>query len=142
MTTALCSFGWKRRKRRNTFTPELMDGLTEAFGVVARSRSRSRSWYLPAFESYFACGGTVQGLESLQRGDSLFTDRRIYSLPFECPLPVIAAMQGHAIGAGWALGMFCDIALFGAESVYHSNYLELGFTPGSRCYSHLPAAAR
>ncbi len=63
-------------------------------------------------------------------GDTQFTDRRIYSLPLECPLPVIAAMQGHAIGAGWALGMFSDVALFAEEGVYHSSYLELGFTPG------------
>lgn len=120
----------EERSGRNTFTADLMDGLSEAFEVVARS-SDIKAVVLTGFEGYFACGGTADGLESLQRGDTHFTDRRIYSLPLECPLPVIAAMQGHAIGAGWALGMFCDLALFGAESVYHSNYLELGFTPGA-----------
>jgi acyl transferase domain-containing protein/enoyl-CoA hydratase/carnithine racemase/acyl carrier protein/NAD(P)-dependent dehydrogenase (short-subunit alcohol dehydrogenase family)/SAM-dependent methyltransferase len=120
----------EERDGRNTFTPRLMDGLSEAFALVARSADL-KAVVLTGFEGYFACGGTSDGLESLQRGETHFTDRRIYSLPLECPLPVIAAMQGHAIGAGWALGMFCDLALFGAESVYHSNYLELGFTPGA-----------
>jgi acyl transferase domain-containing protein/acyl carrier protein/SAM-dependent methyltransferase len=120
----------QERAGRNTFTPDLMDGLSDAFAVIARSTS-FKAVVLTGFDSYFACGGTIDGLESLQRGETHFTDRRIYTLPLECPLPVIAAMQGHAIGAGWALGMFCDLTLFGAESVYHSNYLELGFTPGA-----------
>ena len=120
----------EERAGRNTFTPDLMDGLSDAFAVIARSTS-FKAVVLTGFDSYFACGGTIDGLESLQKGETHFTDRRIYTLPLECPLPVIAAMQGHAIGAGWALGMFCDLTLFGAESVYHSNYLELGFTPGA-----------
>ncbi len=120
----------EERAGRNTFTPDLMDGLSDAFAVIARSPS-FKAVVLTGFDSYFACGGTIDGLESLQKGETHFTDRRIYTLPLECPLPVIAAMQGHAIGAGWALGMFCDLTLFGAESVYHSNYLELGFTPGA-----------
>jgi acyl transferase domain-containing protein/enoyl-CoA hydratase/carnithine racemase/SAM-dependent methyltransferase len=120
----------EERGGRNTFTTDLMDGLSEAFAVIARSPT-FKAVVLTGFDGYFACGGTVDGLESLQRGETHFTDRRIYCLPLECALPVIAAMQGHAIGAGWALGMFCDLALFGAESVYHSNYLELGFTPGA-----------
>lgn len=120
----------EERSGRNTFTPDLMDGLSDAFAVIVRSPS-FKAVVLTGFDSYFACGGTIDGLESLQRGETHFTDRRIYTLPLECPLPVIAAMQGHAIGAGWALGMFCDVTLFGAESVFHSNYLELGFTPGA-----------
>jgi acyl transferase domain-containing protein/cation diffusion facilitator CzcD-associated flavoprotein CzcO/enoyl-CoA hydratase/carnithine racemase/aryl carrier-like protein len=120
----------EERSGRNTFTPNLMDGLCEAFDLIGRSAG-FKAVVLTGFDGYFARGGTVEGLESLQRGETQFTDRRIYSLPLECPLPVIAAMQGHAIGAGWALGMFSDIALFAEDSVYHSNYLELGFTPGA-----------
>ena len=58
-----------------------------------------------------------------------FTDLDVFQLPMRCPLPVIAAMQGHGIGAGWTLGLFCDSVLFSEESRYVSPYMNFGFTP-------------
>ncbi|MGE5514808.1 MAG: SDR family NAD(P)-dependent oxidoreductase [Bacteroidota bacterium] len=118
------------RQHKNSFTDIFMDGLAEAFAAIARLDG-AKVVVLTGFDGYFACGGTRDGLEQLQQGATRFTDRTIYSLPLECPLPVIAAMQGHAIGAGWSLGMFCDLQVFAAEAVYHSNYLWYGFTPGA-----------
>ncbi|GAB7536568.1 hypothetical protein BGC_27860 [Burkholderia sp. 3C] len=117
-------------EHRNMFTPRLMRDLLDAFERIARSAD-FKVVVLTGHGRYFACGGTREGLEDLQRGDGRFTDLKIYSLPFDCELPVISAMQGHAIGAGWSLGMFGDLRLFGAEAVYHSNYLRFGFTPGA-----------
>ena len=114
----------------NTFTPAFMDGIDEAFAAIA-AESRAKVVVLTGYDGYFACGGTADGLKQLQAGATRFTDRKIYSLPLACELPVIAAMQGHGIGAGWSLGMFCDQALFAAEGVYHSNYMWYGFTPGA-----------
>jgi acyl transferase domain-containing protein/acyl carrier protein/enoyl-CoA hydratase/carnithine racemase len=118
------------RDGRNMFTPAFMDGLEEAFARVAEL-PEARVVVLTGHDTWFACGGTADGLADLQQGGSRFTDRRIYSLPLECELPVIAAMQGHGIGAGWSLGMYCDRAVFAAEGIYHSNYLWYGFTPGA-----------
>lgn len=118
------------QQHKNSFTEPFMDGLSEGFAAITRLEG-AKVVVLTGFDGYFACGGTRDGLQALQRGATRFTDRKIYSLPLECPLPVIAAMQGHAIGAGWSLGMFCDRALAAAEGVYHSNYLWYGFTPGA-----------
>lgn len=118
------------RDGRNMFTPAFMDGLEEAFARIA-GLPEARVVVLTGHGTWFACGGTADGLADLQQGGSRFTDRRIYSLPLECDLPVIAAMQGHGIGAGWSLGMYCDRAIFAAEGIYHSNYLWYGFTPGA-----------
>jgi acyl transferase domain-containing protein/acyl carrier protein/enoyl-CoA hydratase/carnithine racemase/NAD(P)-dependent dehydrogenase (short-subunit alcohol dehydrogenase family) len=112
------------------FTDAFMDGILEAFAAIARL-DRAKVVVLTGQGGTFASGGTQEGLNALQRGETRFTDRKIYSLPLDCPLPVIAAMQGHAIGAGWSLGMFCDAQLFAAEALYHSNYLRIGFTPGA-----------
>ena len=126
------------RADKNCFTDALMDGLSEAFAAIARL-PQAKAVVLTGFDGYFACGGTRDGLSALQQGATRFTDRKIYSLPLSCPLPVIAAMQGHAIGAGWSLGLFCDHALFATEGVYHSNYLWFGFTPGAGATLIFPA---
>ncbi|CDK98842.1 conserved protein of unknown function containing polyketide synthase/Fatty acid synthase domain [Magnetospirillum gryphiswaldense MSR-1 v2] len=118
------------RRHKNSFTTLFMDGLAEAFAAIGHM-AEAKVVVLTGFDGYFACGGTRDGLEALQQGTTRFTDRTIYTLPLDCPLPVIAALQGHAIGAGWSLGMFCDRQIFAAESLYHSNYLWYGFTPGA-----------
>ena len=46
------------------------------------------------------------------------------------PVPVIAAMAGHATGGGFALGLAADIVLLGDESRYGFTFMNLGFTPG------------
>lgn len=45
-------------------------------------------------------------------------------------VPTIAAMAGHAVGGGFALGLWCDLIFLGAESLYGANFVSLGFTPG------------
>src|SRR5690606_17811281 len=52
-------------------------------------------------------------------------------LPLKCKVPVIAAVQGHCVGAGWSLGMFCDLVLCSEESVYSTRFMSYGFTPGA-----------
>ncbi|MFC3051558.1 SDR family NAD(P)-dependent oxidoreductase [Kordiimonas pumila] len=127
----------KDAESSNSFTSSFMDGFEEAFDTVAR-QSDAKVLVLTGFDSYFAVGGTADGLQKLQEGATSFTDRKVYSLPLECELPVIAAMQGHAVGAGWSMGMTADLVLFANERVYHSNYMWFGFTPGAGATLALP----
>lgn len=120
----------REEKQKNSFNDALMNGLIEVFERISQM-PELKVLVLTGYGAYFACGGTHEGLESLQSGKSKFTDLKVYTLPIECEIPVIAAMQGHAIGAGWSLGMFCDETLFSLESIYHSNYMRFGFTPGA-----------
>ena len=86
---------------------------------------------LTGYDSYFSSGGTKDSLLAIQAGKAKFTDYKIFQLPLDCKLPVIAAMQGHGIGAGWSLGMFADVVLLSEESRYVSPYMNYGFTPGA-----------
>jgi len=118
------------RQSKNTFSESLADGLLEAFGHI-KNNTDYKVVVLTGYGNYFACGGNREGLLAIQRGEAKFTDAKVHALTLACDIPVIAAMQGHGIGAGWALGMFCDFAIFGKESTYTSNYMRYGFTPGA-----------
>ncbi|WP_372156758.1 SDR family NAD(P)-dependent oxidoreductase [Xanthomonas campestris pv. fici] len=118
------------RAHRNMSTPALVDGMTAAFERIERM-PECKVVVLTGYDAYFACGGTRQGLLDIQRGAARFTDEQSYRLPLSCRVPVIAAMQGHAIGAGWAMGLFCDWAFYSEESTYQSPYMRFGFTPGA-----------
>jgi acyl transferase domain-containing protein/enoyl-CoA hydratase/carnithine racemase len=115
---------------KNTFTEALVQGVMQAFKAIDKNPAY-KVVILTGYDHYFSCGGTKEGLLAIQEGAIKFTDVKIYSLPLECDIPVIAAMQGHGIGAGWSLGMFCDDVILSAESVYLSPYMKYGFTPGA-----------
>jgi polyketide biosynthesis enoyl-CoA hydratase PksI len=54
------------------------------------------------------------------------------------PFPVIAAMEGHAMGGGLVLGLCSDIIIMSRESRYGAVFMTLGFTPGMGTTTLLP----
>ena len=120
----------QERTARNLFSAELIHGLREAFGKIAADR-RCKVVVLIGYDNYFACGGTREQLIAIQRGEARFTDDRTYRAALDCGLPVIACLQGHAVGGGLSLGLFADVVLLSEESQYLSPYMSYGFTPGA-----------
>jgi acyl transferase domain-containing protein/enoyl-CoA hydratase/carnithine racemase/acyl carrier protein len=118
------------REAKNMFSEALIEGLREAFEHIEQTPAY-KVVILTGYDNYFASGGDKESLLAIQQGRAKFTDVKIFQAPLDCKLPVIAAMQGHGIGAGWAMGMFADIALIGEESRYVSPYMDYGFTPGA-----------
>nr|ADA82581.1 trans-AT polyketide synthase [uncultured bacterium psy1] len=126
------------RASKNSFSEAFLDGMCEAFDHI-RAQEAYKVVVLAGFDHYFCCGGTKEGLLSIQQGQVQFTDFKVFSLPLQCELPVIAAMQGHAIGAGWSLGLFCDVTIMAEERVYEAPYMRYGFTPGAGSTLVFPA---
>ena len=118
------------RQEKNMFSEALLEGMTEVFAHIEQT-PRYKVVILTGYDSYFSSGGTKDSLLAIQEGKAKFTDSRIFQLPLDCKLPVIAALQGHGIGAGWSLGMFADVVLLSKESRYVSPYMNYGFTPGA-----------
>jgi polyketide biosynthesis enoyl-CoA hydratase PksI len=125
------------RQSGNSFSPALIEGLLSAFAVV-RADPRLRVAIITGYDSYFCSGGTREALLALHEGRARFTDGNLYSLPLECEIPVIAAMQGHAIGGGLVFGMFADFVILSRESIYTANVMRYGFTPGMGATCVLP----
>ncbi|HYC88473.1 MAG TPA: polyketide synthase, partial [Thermoanaerobaculia bacterium] len=118
------------REAKNMFSDAFVEGVAEAFAHAARTPAY-KVVVLTGFDSYFASGGTKEGLVAIQQGKVKFTDVDVHQMALDCRLPVVAAMQGHGIGAGWCLGLFADVVLLSEESRYVSPYMEYGFTPGA-----------
>ena len=62
----------------------------------------------------------------------------------EIPVPVVAAMAGHAIGGGLALGLCADVVIAARQSRYGCSFMNLGFTPGmgmTRLLEHVATPA-
>lgn len=119
----------EEREFKNTLSKQLMDGLINAFEEI-HNNSEIRVVVIHGYDNYFCCGGTKEELFGLAHGKIKFSDMPFYDLALRCEIPVISAMQGHALGAGLAFGCYADIIVMGEECIYSANFMKYGFTPG------------
>src|SRR5688572_16347729 len=75
------------RAHKNTFTLDLISGLIRAFETIA-AHPDYKVVILTGYDTYFATGGTREGLLGLYEGKGQFTDANFYSLALDCPIPV------------------------------------------------------
>ncbi|HUI03921.1 MAG TPA: enoyl-CoA hydratase/isomerase family protein [Acidimicrobiales bacterium] len=59
---------------------------------------------------------------------------------FGSPLPLVAAVQGAAIGAGFGLALACDLCVVGERGWFQANFVRLGIHPGFALSMTLPRA--
>lgn len=98
-----------------------------------------RAVMLEGSTQYFSAGASREALiESAARAKS-YAQGIPYAL-LALPVPVVAAMAGHAIGGGLLLGLWCDAAVLASESLYGANFMTLGITPGMGATAAVPEA--
>ncbi|WP_159397265.1 polyketide synthase [Sorangium cellulosum] len=118
--------------------PAHHNALSEAvvLALVARfqeivARPEIKVVVLEGREDVFLTGGAEAGLPDVDDGKAPFSGH-----PFlcegllRCDVPVIAAMQGHAAGAGLCFGLFADVVVLAEESTYSASSMNFGITPG------------
>jgi len=126
---AIAVVAMEDKQSKNTFSPALTQGLQQAFDEIGNNND-VKVVVLHGYDNYFCCGGTQEELLQLTEGKITFADLPFYRLLLDCKLPVIAAMQGHAIGAGLVFGCFADILVMAEEAFYNAVFMKYGFTPG------------
>ncbi len=126
----------EEREHKNTFTERFMRGMLETFARVGEDPG-VKVVVLHGYDNYFCCGGTKEELLWLHEGmgkegeDRIqFTDGNFHDLLLRCGVPVVAAMQGHALGAGFAMGCTADFMVLAEQCIYSTNFMKYGFTPG------------
>jgi enoyl-CoA hydratase/carnithine racemase len=53
-------------------------------------------------------------------------------------VPVIAAVNGHAVGGGFGLALLCDLRIGALDAKYGANFVRLGLAPGMAISYLLP----
>lgn len=119
--------------------PAMIDALVGAVGA-ADADPQTRVIILTGSGSAFSSGGNIA---AMRKGGGLHAElsaqtRRNYRLGIQrIPLlfeslevPVIAAVNGPAIGAGCDLACMCDIRIAGESAKFAESFIKLGIVPG------------
>jgi enoyl-CoA hydratase/carnithine racemase len=124
-----------RPDNRNSMTPELLDGFA-AVAERARADGEARCVVITGKGSCFSAGADFRS--AVQRGDGepMQPHERSYAMyePFlsllDVEVPIIAAMNGHAVGGGFGLALVCDVRIASQTGRYGANFTRLGLHPG------------
>ena len=117
------------RETRNVLDVETVRNLEQAFRAVSESTKISVV-ILAGLPDIFCAGASKELLQMLVEGRIEPKELGLPRLLMECPVPVIAAMQGNAVGGGFALGLGADIVILNERQRYGFNFMDLGLTPG------------
>ncbi len=124
--------------RRNAMTPEMGEGLRAAFLELA-SDDDLRVAVLTGTPPAFSAGGDLGMLEDHARRtreegfDATDEMRSFYDRFLELrslPVPVIAAVNGHAVGAGLCVALACELRFVAHEAKVGLNFSKLALHPG------------
>lgn len=119
-------------EHNNTFTGEFVEALMDKLAELARDRDL-KVVVLCGLSGIFSAGASKEGLLKFAEGKNSVKELLLPEAVMNLPVPVIAAMEGGALGGGFVLGLCCDIVILAERSMYGVNFMELGFTPGMGC---------
>ena len=135
----ICTITLNRPKARNAYSIEMIEALIKAFDQ-AELNEQVRCVILTGAGSAFSAGGDLKLMRDKQgmfEGETQALRSRymqsIHRIPRRLSRfskPIIAAINGAAIGAGLDLSLMCDMRIAASHAKFGSTFVKLGLIPG------------
>ncbi len=97
-----------------------------------------------AGDKAFCAGGDLKERDGMSdeawRAQHVIFEQALYGI-MDCPLPVIAAVNGAAFGGGFEIALACDFAYAAAGARFALTEVTLGILPGCGGTQNLPRVA-
>jgi len=124
---------------RNALSDVLVPSLIESLNKAEADEGVSCVILTGAGKS-FSSGGNLKEIRAMTQEKKLSTHQirnwyldMIQQIPRtmeKMTVPVIAAVNGHAIGAGCDLTMMCDIRIASEKALFAESFMRVGLIPG------------
>ena len=120
-----------RPEAKNALNTEVRKHLAQIFSELALNDD-IRVVILTGGESVFAAGADLKELSSAQTVEMyLRHTERYWQAIANYPKPVIAAVNGYALGGGCELAMHADIIIAGESAQFGQPEVKVGVMPGA-----------
>ena len=128
-----------RPDTRNALSGDIIEGLVKYLQKADKDKNVGCVILTGAGKS-FSSGGNLQEIKDMTTKDQMtqaqledwyrFGIQKIPLTMNSIDVPVIAAVNGHAIGAGNDLCTMCDIRIAGEDAKFSESFLRIGIIPG------------
>jgi enoyl-CoA hydratase/carnithine racemase len=127
------------RPPHNHVSVELMADLADAFEALD-GEADCRALVLASAGKSFCAGADLQAPRGLASGEvSQINPLYVQAVRlFSSKKPIVAAVQGAAVGAGLGLALVADFRVAAPEARFAANFVKLGFHPGFGITRTLP----
>lgn len=98
----------------NAVNQEMYEEIRQAFTTVADLEGPVKAVILSGDGPHFCAGNDLNEFQTLDPDNSphrMFAVRRAFWAIYDCPVPVLAAVHGAALGTGLALAASCDFII-------------------------------
>jgi len=122
-----------RPGKRNALTQHMFARLDEVVGEVEKN-SDLRVLVIRGESGSVFCAGDdlaeLAAMDVVQVRDFLIRAQRTFTRLEALPIPVVAAVEGHALGGGLELALACDLILASSDAILGLPETNLGVIPG------------
>jgi enoyl-CoA hydratase len=130
-----------RPDKMNAISNELTSELRSLVGELERDEKLRVLIITGAGEKAFVAGADIKELvdRDAKIGRRVSRERQeVFSLIENLPVPVIAAVNGYALGGGLELALACNIRICSEKAQFGAPEVKLGIIPGDGGTQRLP----
>lgn len=125
----------------NALSTAIIEGLNETIGSI-KNDPDIRAVILTGNGRAFCAGGNIKGFSSISSaaaGRKRMEDHTHFLKDLaQMEKPVIAAVDGHAVGAGFSIALACDFIIASERSKFALGFHKIGLVPDLGGLYHLP----
>jgi enoyl-CoA hydratase len=130
-----------RPKKLNALNSEVLDELSDAVQKISADDEVKGVIITGAGDKAFVAGADIKELQALDEGSGRATSHRgqqVFQAIEELRKPVIAAVNGYALGGGAELAMACHLRIASEKASFGLPEVGLGLIPGYGGTQRLP----
>jgi enoyl-CoA hydratase len=121
-----------RPEVRNALNARFFEEFNDFLHTI-RTSETTRVLIITGTANAFAAGADISELKEIDAHAAKILSKNgqaVFNLPGELDIPVIAAVNGYALGGGCELALACDIRIAGSNAVFGLPEVGLGLIPG------------
>jgi len=125
---------FNRPQTSNAFD-RVMEGEFRRFLLEVSHDPETNVVVLTGAGHHFSAGGDLNQIHEVMEKPYLFFPsmleaKQIVQLMLDCPKPIIAKINGHAVGLGATIALYCDITLAAEHAKIADPHVLVGFAAG------------
>jgi enoyl-CoA hydratase/carnithine racemase len=124
----ICTITFRRPKKKNAFSVAMYAAIVAGFDQ-ARERSDVRVILLRGSDGVFTAGNDLMDFMKAPPTGPDSPVARFLAHLVACEKPIVAAVEGPAIGIGVTMLLHCDLVYAGESARFHMPFVNLGLCP-------------